>query len=200
VIYVFSFRKYRSLWESAFFAFLIRVDVESSQIKTFENSYARSSFDRWLTSLKKTRLEDIKNDAWLYRITVVNESSLTLARSERSRFSSVWVLRMNFAYEFSAVWDLSCMRSQLYESFSCMKFAYGFCVWVLRMNFAYEFCVWVLRMSFHLWVSSVNFHQWIFICEFSSVSFHLWIFICWDFSFTKRCFLHSKLRLMKVDA
>jgi hypothetical protein len=67
------------------------------------------------------------------------------------------------------------------------------------MGFAYGFCVWVLRMGFHLWVficefSSVDFNLWIFICGFSSVDyficglfhlrvissvgFHLWVFIC----------------------
>ncbi len=71
-------RKSRSLWESAFFAFLISVDVEGSQSKTSEGSCARSSLDHWLTSLEKIHLKDIKNSAWLYRIIVVNESSLTL--------------------------------------------------------------------------------------------------------------------------
>ncbi len=74
---MFLLRKSRSLWKFAFFAFLIRVDVENNQSKTSENNYARSFLDHWLTSLEKT-LKDIKNSAWLYRITVVNESSLTL--------------------------------------------------------------------------------------------------------------------------
>ncbi len=76
LIYVLLLRKSRSLWESAFFAFSIRVDVENNQIKTSENNYAKSFLDHWLTSLEKIHLKNIKNNAWLYRIIVINESSL----------------------------------------------------------------------------------------------------------------------------
>jgi hypothetical protein len=76
-------RKFRSLWKFAFFAFLISIDVENNQSKTFENNYARFSFDHWLTSLKKIHFKDIKNSAWLYRIIIINESSFHFVNNSK---------------------------------------------------------------------------------------------------------------------
>jgi hypothetical protein len=66
-----------------FFAFLISIDVESNQSKTFENNYARFFLDHWLTFLEKIHLKNIKNSAWLYRIIIINESSLHFVNSSK---------------------------------------------------------------------------------------------------------------------
>jgi hypothetical protein len=76
-------RKSRSLWEFVFFAFLISIDVENNQSKTFENNYAKSFLDHWLTFLKKIHFKNIKNNAWLYRIIIINESSFHFVNNSK---------------------------------------------------------------------------------------------------------------------
>jgi hypothetical protein len=55
-------KKSRSFWKFAFFAFLISIDVENNQSKTFEKNYARFLLDHWLTFLKKIHFKNIKNN------------------------------------------------------------------------------------------------------------------------------------------
>jgi archaellin len=76
-------KKVRSLWKFAFFAFLISIDVENNQSKTFENNYTRSFFDYWYTFLEKTHFKNIKNNAWLYRIIIINESSFHFVNNSK---------------------------------------------------------------------------------------------------------------------